>query len=152
VWIAAYACFVAYPTVAPRPTEVVGQGFAAWGLRFLYSADPPYNCFPSLHVAHSFVSALTIHRVHRQIGIAASVCAALVGVSTLFAKQHYILDVVAGLVLATTAYVVFLWRYPRQQVPDLDHRLAPMFALVTLGLVGVGLACFWVAYQVKGGL
>jgi hypothetical protein len=33
-----------------------------WGLRFLYDADPPYHCFPSLHVARSFVSALTCYR------------------------------------------------------------------------------------------
>jgi hypothetical protein len=40
---------------APRPEDVAGEGFMVWGLRFLYDADPPYNCFPSLHVAHSFV-------------------------------------------------------------------------------------------------
>ena len=55
VWIAAYICFLVYPTKAPRPVGVPGEGFMAWGLRFLYQADPPYNCFPSLHVAHSFV-------------------------------------------------------------------------------------------------
>ena len=84
VWIAAYVCFLAYPTVAPRPAGVIGQGFAVWGLRFLYSADPPYNCFPSIHVAHSFVSALACHRVHRGLGIVAAICASLVAVSTLY--------------------------------------------------------------------
>src|SRR5262245_12409921 len=91
IWITAYVCFVVYRTPGPPPAEVVGQGFAAWGLRFLYSADPPYNCFPSLHVAHSFVSALACSRVHRGVGIAGVVCASLVGLSTLFTKQHYIL-------------------------------------------------------------
>jgi len=52
IWITAYVCFWLYPTVAPRPLAVLGNGFAAWGLRLLYDADPPYNCFPSLHVAH----------------------------------------------------------------------------------------------------
>src|SRR2546422_643919 len=79
-----------YPTMPPRPARVIGEGFAVWGLRFLYSADPPYNCFPSLHVAHSFVSALTCYRVHRGVGIAAALCASLIGVSTLYTKQHYI--------------------------------------------------------------
>jgi SH3-like domain-containing protein len=78
VWIAAYVCFLVYPTVAPRPAEVTGEGFAVWGLRSLYGADPPYNCFPSLHVAHSFVSALTCYRLHRQLGLAALGCASLV--------------------------------------------------------------------------
>ena len=59
VWLTAYVCFWIYPTVAPRPETISGDDFASWGLRFLYDADPRYNCFPSLHVAHSFVSALT---------------------------------------------------------------------------------------------
>src|SRR5688572_22545699 len=46
VWTLSYVCFVLYPTVAPRPDEVMGSGFGVWGLRFLYDADPPYNCFP----------------------------------------------------------------------------------------------------------
>src|SRR5213593_2078979 len=33
IWITAYVCFFIYPTQGPRPAEVVGQGFAAWGLR-----------------------------------------------------------------------------------------------------------------------
>jgi membrane-associated phospholipid phosphatase len=100
IWITSYVIFLAYPTMAPRPSDVIGKGFAVWGLRFLYDADPPYNCFPSLHVAHSFVSALTCYRVHRRVGIAAMICASIVGLSTLFTKQHYILDVIAGILLA----------------------------------------------------
>ena len=149
VWIAAYICFLVYPTVAPRPTEVIGQGFFVWGLRFLYSADPPYNCFPSLHVAHSFVSALTCYRVHRGLGIAAALCATLVAVSTLYSKQHYILDVIAGIFLASVAYLLFLRNYPRDRIPEFDRRLAPVFALGIIGIVGLGVACFWVAYQLK---
>ena len=148
VWIVAYVCFLVYPTVAPRPTEVIGQGFGVWGLRLLYSADPPYNCFPSLHVAHSFVSALTCYRVHRETGIAAVLCASLVAVSTLYSKQHYILDVIAGLFLAWVAYVIFLSNYPRWQIPELERRHAPLFALGALGIVSLGVACFWVAYRV----
>src|SRR5688572_2071191 len=70
IWITSYAFFfLVYPTVAPRPARVIGDGFAVWGLGNLYSSDPPYNCFPSLHVAHSFVSALASYRVHRGLGI-----------------------------------------------------------------------------------
>src|SRR6185436_13522019 len=66
IWITAYLFFFAiYPTAAPRPARVLGEGFAVWGLRALYSTDTPYNCFPSLHVAHSFVSAPAGSRVHR---------------------------------------------------------------------------------------
>jgi len=149
VWLTAYVCFLVYPTMAPRPAKVIGEGFVLWGLRFLYSSDPPYNCFPSLHVAHSFVSALACYRVHRGVGIAAALCASLVGISTLYTKQHYILDVIAGIFLACAAYAVFL-RNDREEIPELDRRLAPVLALGILGILGLGLACFWVAYQLGG--
>jgi len=151
VWSAAYVCFLVYPTMAPRPPKVIGEGFGVWGLRFLYSADPPYNCFPSLHVAHSFVSALTCYRLHRGVGIAATVSASLVGVSTLYTKQHYILDVLAGVFLACVAYAVFLRKYPREGIPELDRRLAPVLALGLIGLLGLVVTCLWVVYERRVG-
>ncbi|MEK6374723.1 MAG: phosphatase PAP2 family protein [Acidobacteriota bacterium] len=150
VWITAYVCFLVYPSMAPRPTEVVGEGFAVWGLRVLYDSDPPYNCFPSLHVAHSFVSALACWRVHRGVGIAAALCASLIGVSTLYTKQHYILDVVAGIFMAWVVYVVFLCSYPRESVPELDRRVAPVLALGIIGILLIGVGCYWVVYRLSG--
>lgn len=152
VWITAYVCFVLYPTVAPRPAGdvVVGEGFGEWGLRFLYDADPPYNCFPSLHVAHSFVSALTCYRLHRGVGIGAIVAAALVGISTVYTKQHYILDVLAGALLAYVAYVIFLRGYPRSEIPELDRRLTPVLAVGLLAIIAVIVACVWVVYRATG--
>ncbi len=147
VWIAAYICFLVYPTVAPRPHAVAETGFGAWGLRLLYEMDPPYNCFPSLHVAHSFVSALACFRVNRSVGIAATVGASLVALSTLFTKQHYVLDVVAGVFMAVAAYLVFVQSRPRTRVPELDREAAPAFAWLLLGCSCVALGGYWVAYQ-----
>jgi membrane-associated phospholipid phosphatase len=150
VWLTAYLCFLVYPTMAPRPAEVTGKGFLVWALQSLYSSDPPYNCLPSIHVAHSFVSALTCYRIHRGTGIATLLCATLVGVSTLYTKQHYVVDVIAGIVLAFLAYVVFLRKYPGDEVPELDRRLAPVLALLTIAVAGFGVVCFWVVYRLSG--
>jgi membrane-associated phospholipid phosphatase len=117
-----------------------------WGLRALYSSDPPYNSFPSLHVAHSFVSALACSRVHRRLGIIAMIAATLVAFSTLFTKQHYVLDVVAGVSLAFVAYGIFLRSYSFDQIPEFDRRVAAVLALCVSAVVAVGLAISWLAY------
>lgn len=149
VWITAYVVFLVYPTTAPRPEIVPGSGFGVWGLRSLYSADPPYNCFPSIHVAHSFVSALTCYRVHRGVGIVGAVCAVLVAVSTLFSKQHYVADVLAGTFVALVAYFIYLRNY-REEIPELHRRVTPALALLTMSLVGMGVACYWFIYKFSG--
>ena len=148
IWITAYVFFVIYPTWAPRPLEVTGDGFAVWGLLALYSTDPPYNCFPSLHVAHSFVSALASYRVHRNLGILAMIVAALVALSTLFTKQHYVVDVIAGVILAYAAYFIFLRGYARERLPALDREVAPALAVCIVGVVAAGVAAYWVVYLV----
>jgi membrane-associated phospholipid phosphatase len=147
VMLVAYAGFLLYPTVAPRPVSVSGDGFAAWTLRLAYSLDPPYNCFPSLHVAYSFVSALTCYRVHRTIGIGAIVWAALIGISTIYTKQHYVVDVIVGTLMAYVAYLLFLRGFPRAAVSDSDRRRAAAGAQYAIGLYGVVVAGFWLAYQ-----
>jgi membrane-associated phospholipid phosphatase len=149
VMLVAYAGFVLYPTAAPRPAEVFGDGFAAWSLRLAYSIDPPYNCFPSLHVAYSFVSALTCYRVHRGVGAAACLWAALIGVSTLYTKQHYVADVIVGALGAYVAYVFSLRGYPREAVAENDRRRAPFRALGAIGIFGIVVGGFWVAYRIQ---
>jgi membrane-associated phospholipid phosphatase len=148
VMLVAFAGFLLYPTTAPRPADVPGDGFAAWSLRLAYSMDPPYNCFPSLHVAWACVSALSCYRVHRGVGIAAGFWAALIGISTLYTKQHYVADVIAGALAACVAYVLFLRNYPREAVAESDRRPAPFRALCAIGIFGIMVAGFWVAYQI----
>lgn len=147
VWIGGSIGWLCFPTILPRPAMAeVGSGFCAWTLRIAYSWDAPYNCFPSLHVAQPFLAALTCNLVSRRIGLAAVVWASLVAVSTLFTKQHYVADVIAGIILAGAAYLVCLRRYPLAAVPQLDERVVPV---VLVGFAGIHLllvAGFWVAY------
>lgn len=148
VMLVSYAGFLLYPTVAPRPAHVIGDGFSAWSLRLLYTLDPPYGCFPSLHVAYSFVSALTCYRLHRRLGIAAALWAALIGVSAVYTKQHYVVDVIAGAALAFVAYVLLLRGYSPEAVAESERRRAPIRALGVIGIYGWIIACFWVAYSI----
>jgi len=139
---AAYVGFLACPTVLPRP-EIVGAGFFAKSLAVNYSLDPPYNCFPSLHVAWAFVAALTCHRVHRGVGLVALAWAAIIGVSTLYTKQHYVVDVVAGAGIAWAACLLWLRGYPREAIADADRRLAPRRAMRAVWLYAALVISLW---------
>lgn len=150
IWLFAYACFVAYPTVTPRPAVVAGDDFFSWALRGIYESDIRYNCFPSLHVAQCFLAALICHRVHRGTGIVAVIWASFVGISTLYTKQHYVADVIAGILLAGVAYVLLVRRYPREAVPERERRLAPALALGAAGLYGLFVAGLWFVYAFNG--
>lgn len=145
VWLTSYGVFFAYPTVAPRPAHVAAPGFAGWGLRLLYSADPPYNCFPSLHVAHSFVSAFACRSVHRGVGRIAMLCACLVALSTLLTRQHYLLDVVAGIGLACVGQLMFF--RSQDPVPPLERQAAPAMTMAVSALVGVMVGGAWIGYH-----
>jgi membrane-associated phospholipid phosphatase len=149
VWLFSYACFLAYPTIGPRPAVVAGDDFFAWALRVIYSSDVRYNCLPSLHVAQCFLAALACYRVHRGVGAVALVWAFLVGISTLYTKQHYVLDVIAGIILACVAYVMFLRGYPREDVPERERRLAPALALGAVGIYALIVAGLWFVYALK---
>jgi len=146
IWICSFLCFLSYPTAAPRPAAVVGEDFFAWLLRIIYAADPPYNCFPSLHVAHTLVSACACLHIHRGVAAGLGLWAFLIGVSTLFTKQHYTLDVIAGIFLAGMAYCVFLRCPPREAIPEFDRCVAPHVALMFVYAYGLVVAGFWLVH------
>ena len=150
VWIVGLAGWLAYPTILVRPSsEAIGEGFFAWALRIVYLWDEPYNCFPSLHVAQAFLAALTCSYVSRGVGLAAAIWASLIAISTLFTKQHYVADVIAGIVLALAAFAVFL-RDPRlEATPRLDRRMGPVIVMGFIGLHGLVISGFWVAFHFR---
>ena len=149
MWLVAYVFFLAYPTVGPRPPKVVEDGFSGWGLRVIYGSDSNYNCFPSLHVAQCFLAAFICYRVHRGVGLVAVVWASLVGVATLFTKQHWVLDVVGGIVLAIFAYLIFVQGYRREATPERERRRAPHLALCAFGVFGVIALSLWCMYALN---
>ncbi|WXG44081.1 MAG: phosphatase PAP2 family protein [Promethearchaeati archaeon SRVP18_Atabeyarchaeia-1] len=74
----------------------------------IYTIDTPFNCFPSLHAAVSTICFYTWYqyskvrpsRATKIAAIVAFVISAGVILSTLFIKQHYIVDEIAGILLA----------------------------------------------------
>ena len=147
VMLVSYAGFLIYPTIAPRSETIPVRTFAEWLLQVFYDLDQPYGCFPSLHVAYSFVGAFACWRMDRSIGVAACAWAGLIAVSTIYTKQHYAVDALAGAVLGVAAGVMLLSNRAGDDEAADDRLMAPgraLFAVVAY-LAAVGL--MWIAYQ-----
>lgn len=100
-----YLIFLIFPVKMLRPS--VGGGFFAGIVSLVYSIDKVNNCFPSLHVAMSFLAGIICFRYDRKYEWFL-IWAVLVIVSTLFVKQHYFLDLVAGLAVGMVGYWGFV--------------------------------------------
>jgi membrane-associated phospholipid phosphatase len=96
----AYATYLVYPVYFERPVLQVDT-LATWLLSLEY-LDKSYNHFPSLHVAITWLMYLACR--DRPAGRALLVAALVVPVSTVFVKQHYVVDVAYGVALAAVAW------------------------------------------------
>lgn len=104
----ALACYVILPTgLNLRPCYVPGTDIFARAVRFLYSTDTPINVCPSIHVFNSVTLMLAYYRSaifdaprRRWMRPAAMVLCVSISLSTILLKQHSVIDVVFGLLLA----------------------------------------------------
>lgn len=97
--LASGLCFLALPLAPPHPADVGSGPFAALTSAF-YALDVPTNLFPSLHVSVAFLSAFAVGRERPRWLPWMLAWASLIALSTLFVRQHYVLDVAGGVVLA----------------------------------------------------
>lgn len=105
-----YCIYSVFQTTVPRP-ELVGHDVFTSLVRFLYHRDEPFNCFPSIHVFSSYmVFRMTVSSGFRNkwnvtlIGV----MSALIISSTLFIKQHAMLDGIAGITLVEGVLTMIL--------------------------------------------
>ena len=110
----AYTTYLLFPVYFERPHLEVSS-LHTWLLSLEYR-DKPYNHFPSLHVALSWLAVLA-SQVPPRTRIAMSLVATGISVSTIFVKQHYIADVVYGFAVAWIA-----WRIARRAVRSRQRR------------------------------
>jgi membrane-associated phospholipid phosphatase len=109
IMLIGYIIFLLFPVKTILRPENIASGFWNGLVKMSYLADAPgFNNFPSLHVALSLLVSLIVYnhdKKHWWVWIMFS------GImfSTMFIKQHYIIDVVAGILLGIIGYLVYLW-------------------------------------------
>lgn len=105
----AYIIFIVFPVkmvLRPEVSAVNGYGTVDWITRFYFVIDKPYNAFPSLHVAYPSMATLLVWRARPVARWILLVMTFITAVSVVLVKQHYIADILGGLVVAAVCFVV----------------------------------------------
>ncbi len=108
------ALFFAYPTSFPRllfPMPMDADPGSAFILNFIRQADTPGNCAPSLHVSSCYLASfvfLEIKGKKRWLFLPYFFWATAVAFATMATKQHYLIDVILGLLLGYAVYWYFI--------------------------------------------
>jgi len=115
--ICALLCYLIYSvfqTTVARP-PVIGDDPFSWLMRYIYNRDQPYNCFPSIHCFSSYMVMRAIwtssFRNKWNLTLITGM-SSLIIMSTLFVKQHVIMDVLGAIfvVEVVTAAIILVER------------------------------------------
>ena len=92
-----------------RPAYIYGNDIFTRTVRALWRTDTPTNVFPSIHVFNSVTLALAYHHCARLRGrkwlwvrVSADLLCVSIILSTMLLKQHSVIDVMGGIILALT--------------------------------------------------
>lgn len=92
--------FVAVPVGVERPPLPTDDDLGTWVLAQIWATDVSWNCMPSEHCMAAMLAALACWESDKRVGAFAFLATFCIGLSTLFTKQHYLVDVVVGFALA----------------------------------------------------
>ena len=95
----AFLFFIIFPTATYRPL-IQENNINDLIVNLVYSADGNYNAFPSLHAALLTLSFYFLLKYKNKIAYKLLIIYVLSMVSPLFIRQHYILDILSGILLA----------------------------------------------------
>lgn len=104
--------YTIYPTSFDhRPLVVDGHPLCQFLVNFIYTADKSQNVCPSIHVLNSIGCAIALFKCERfsqshSMRIFAMTSAFVITLSTMFIKQHSIIDAVMAGILSTVLYVL----------------------------------------------
>ena len=108
-----------------RPAVFERQNIFTKMVEALYAADTPTNILPSIHVFNSLALFFALNsseqlRRYRVVRAGAGILAVLIILSTMFLKQHSVVDVSLGVLMAVTVqkFCEFIFQGERETYKD----------------------------------
>ncbi len=125
--------FLIVSTVYPNGLNLRPETFARDNIfvdmvKSLYATDTSTNVLPSIHVYNSIGAYLAIShssklRRYRWVQISALTLTVLIVLSTMFLKQHSVVDVISGCALVSVLYIL-VYKPERNSERNLSNNLA----------------------------
>lgn len=105
-----YLIYSVFQTTVPRPIVTGSDPFSEL-MRYIYFRDQPFNCFPSIHCFSSYMVMRMIwtssFRNKLNLTLITGM-SSLIIISTLFVKQHVIMDVLGAILLVEIVVPVII--------------------------------------------
>ena len=123
-------CLV-YPNAVDLRCQIPDRNNIFMGfIKYLHSIDTPTNVLPSLHVYDALVVAAGIHigfKEKKAVVIASDILVFLICISTVFVKQHSILDMLWGFGFSGAAWLAVYGEKASEnfRIPFLVSRFLP---------------------------
>ena len=118
-----FLMFLLVPCTFARPSADALTGPGAWLLKLIYALDEPTRLIPSIHCYASWMCVRPlISRKFAYVPVWYKICSffitLLICVSTLYTRQHVIVDVFAGVALGEIVWLVsgFMFRNTSKDV------------------------------------
>jgi membrane-associated phospholipid phosphatase len=112
------------PHVFFIPHDITNQVSPGTYQRAYEVAGPnPVAAMPSLHMALTFIIAFIAWRFHAVAGVVALLYAAAMGFVLVYLGEHYVVDLLAGLLTAIVAWKLAAWWWRRR---NQDKRQGPL--------------------------
>lgn len=110
-----FVIYFLWPSGLDLRPETVGDSLCSRIMQLIWLADPPNNVCPSLHCSISAAIALVTLASRKMRPHPTAVCLIvfmmmLICVSTVFVKQHSVLDIVAGVALSLALWLPLVIR------------------------------------------
>lgn len=101
-----YIVYYIFPTQINRPF-VDNSNILNKLVNVIYNKDKPLNCFPSIHVLNTYlIMRYTKYLYNKKFFYYTQIVGVIIILSTLFIKQHFVLDIIASITLSEI--IIFL--------------------------------------------
>lgn len=127
--VVCYLIYALFQTTVPRPI-VNDTDILSVLVNIIYKYDNPFNCFPSMHVTTTYILLKGIKQAEKNIitRFIFNIIGMFIIISTLFVKQHVILDLAIAMLLSEVIFRL-INDVKKENIITMINKLSPILII-----------------------